>query len=244
VPWHNNNAGHAIKHFAKHRMLTNGRVRANGLQLYLVLLSLYQTCVYKEVNFLRFLLSGEQDMDAFAVASRRRQAAVRALRSDGPPEARGVAAAKPVAADPDSTGSATAGPTPPSRQRADVARDGCLGCPARRLRVSELPNGRVGCKPGIAGEGGVGAQGVVAVRVRVAGEDAVGAGADHLHEGVLGEAGVAGVVQGRGEGLGKPDVLIELADGEQAGVAGEPARRRLDHERRTEKVKDLRPGGW
>ena len=33
VPWHNNNAEHAIKHFAKYRMITNGRVTANGLHL-------------------------------------------------------------------------------------------------------------------------------------------------------------------------------------------------------------------
>jgi hypothetical protein len=72
VPWHNNNAEHAIKHFAKYRMVTNGRVTANGLQPYLVLLSIYQTCVYKKVNFLRFLLSGEIDVDAFAQTKRTR----------------------------------------------------------------------------------------------------------------------------------------------------------------------------
>jgi hypothetical protein len=112
VPWHNNNAEHAIKYFAKYRMLTNGRVTANGLQPYLVLLSIYQTCVYKKVNFLRFLLSGEQDVDAFAVASRRRRAAARAPGPDGRPAAEGVASAETVAADPDSIGSVPAGPTP------------------------------------------------------------------------------------------------------------------------------------
>src|SRR5205807_4169604 len=78
VPWHNNNAEHAIKHFAKYRMITNGKVTANGLQPYLVLLSIYQTCVYKNVNFLRFLLSGEEDVSGFAENRRWRRATVQA----------------------------------------------------------------------------------------------------------------------------------------------------------------------
>jgi hypothetical protein len=84
VPWHNNNAEHAIKHFAKYRMISNGRMTANGLQAYLVLLSIYQTCVYKKVSFLRFLLSGEQDVDAFVEATKRRRVAVRRLDAKEP----------------------------------------------------------------------------------------------------------------------------------------------------------------
>ena len=93
-------------------------------------------------------------------------------------------------------------------------------------------------------EDGVGAQGVMVVLVRVAGQDAVDPAADHLQEGVLGQVGVAGIIEGRGEGPGEPDALVELADGEQPGVAGELAGRRLDDERRGEEVQDLRPGGW
>jgi predicted RecB family nuclease len=119
VPWHNNNAEHAIKHFAKYRMVTNGRVTANGLQPYLVMLSIYQTCVYKKVNFLRFLLSGEQDVDAFAVAGKRRLAAIRAPGSGGRPEAEEVAPAEPV----------TAAPTPPSQACTDAAPHSPPGCP-------------------------------------------------------------------------------------------------------------------
>jgi hypothetical protein len=37
---------------------------------------------------------------------------------------------------------------------------------------------------------------------------------------VLGQVRVAGVIEGVGEGPGEPDALIELADGEQPGVAG------------------------
>jgi hypothetical protein len=127
VPWHNNNSEHAIKHFAKYRRVTNGQVTANGLQPYLILLSIYQTCVYKKVNFLRFLLSGEQDVDAFAVASGRRRAAARAPGSDGRPETEGVVPAEPVAPGPELTGQITAGPAPHLQQDADAARDCCPG---------------------------------------------------------------------------------------------------------------------
>ena len=75
VPWNNNNAEHAVKHFAKYRRISNGQMTANGLQPYLILLSIYQTCVYKGVSFLRFLLSGEKDVDAFAEANSRHRRA-------------------------------------------------------------------------------------------------------------------------------------------------------------------------
>jgi hypothetical protein len=41
----------------------------------------------------------------------------------------------------------------------------------------------------------------------------------------------AGIIEGAREGPGEPDALIELADGEQSGVAGQLARRRLEDER-------------
>jgi Transposase IS66 family len=66
VPWNNNNAEHAIKYFAKYRRLANGRVTESGLNDYLVLLSVHQTCRYKEIRFLDFLLSKERDIDHFA----------------------------------------------------------------------------------------------------------------------------------------------------------------------------------
>ncbi len=61
--------------------------------------------------------------------------------------------------------------------------------------------------------------------------DAVGAGPNPLHERVLGEVRVAGVVQGLGEGPGQADALIELAEGQQPGIAGELACGRLNDER-------------
>lgn len=65
VPWNNNNAEHAIKSFAKYRRVSDGMLSENGLTSYLVLLSIYQTCKYKGINFLKFLLSHEKEMDYF-----------------------------------------------------------------------------------------------------------------------------------------------------------------------------------
>ena len=68
------------------------------------------------------------------------------------------------------------------------------------------------------------------VPVLAAGEDANDAGAGPLGEAVPREAGGAGTVHGLGEGAGEPDVLVELADGQQPGVTGQLTRRRLDDE--------------
>jgi hypothetical protein len=66
IPWNNNNAEHAIKYFAKYRRLVNGRVTQSGMEDYLKLLSVYETCRYKEIGFLNFLLSRERNIDRFA----------------------------------------------------------------------------------------------------------------------------------------------------------------------------------
>jgi predicted RecB family nuclease len=65
VPWNNNNAEHAIKAFAQYREGVDGLVTDTGLKQYLILLSIQQTCVYKGVSFLKFLLSRETDIDVF-----------------------------------------------------------------------------------------------------------------------------------------------------------------------------------
>jgi len=65
VPWNNNNAEHAIKHFADYRNTVAGQIREFGLRNYLMLLSAYQTCEYKGISFLKFLLSKEIDIDNF-----------------------------------------------------------------------------------------------------------------------------------------------------------------------------------
>jgi predicted RecB family nuclease len=65
VPWNNNSAEHAIKHFAYYRKVSDGQMTESGLSDYLVLLSVYQTCKYKGISFLKFLLSGQRDVDRF-----------------------------------------------------------------------------------------------------------------------------------------------------------------------------------
>jgi predicted RecB family nuclease len=70
VAWNNNHAENAIKQFAYYRERRTGVMREAGLQDYLVLLSLYQTCRYKALEFLPFLLSGERDIEVFAMSKR------------------------------------------------------------------------------------------------------------------------------------------------------------------------------
>jgi hypothetical protein len=55
VPWNNNNAEAAIKAFAQHRRSVNGMVTASRLPQYLEMLSLAQTCRYRNVSFLDVL---------------------------------------------------------------------------------------------------------------------------------------------------------------------------------------------
>lgn len=65
IPWNNNNAEYSIKHFATYRPSLKGSATINGLEASLILLSIYQTCKYKGINFLDFLLSKEKDIDKF-----------------------------------------------------------------------------------------------------------------------------------------------------------------------------------
>lgn len=65
VPWNNNNAEHAIKPFAKYRRVAKRAMTPKGLDAYLVLLSIYETCEYRGISFLDFLLSKERDIDRY-----------------------------------------------------------------------------------------------------------------------------------------------------------------------------------
>lgn len=73
VPWNNNNAEHAVKGFAYYRRVSDGKMREDGLSDYLVLLSIYQTCKYRGVSFLKFLLSGEDDITMFCQLGRKKR---------------------------------------------------------------------------------------------------------------------------------------------------------------------------
>ena len=66
VPWNNNNAEHAIKAFARLRDVIAGSSIEKGIEEYLTLLSICQTCEYTGLDFLDFLRSGEKDVNAFA----------------------------------------------------------------------------------------------------------------------------------------------------------------------------------
>jgi len=65
VPWNNNNAEHAVKAFAYYRRVSDGKLREQGVSDYLVLLGIYQTCKYRGVSFLKFLLSRQEDVVTF-----------------------------------------------------------------------------------------------------------------------------------------------------------------------------------
>jgi hypothetical protein len=72
VPWNNNNAEHAIKAFARLRDVISGTSSKKGVDEYLTLLSVAETCEYRGLDFLDFLRSGERDIETFAKGSRRR----------------------------------------------------------------------------------------------------------------------------------------------------------------------------
>ena len=64
VPWNNNNAEHAMKAFAALRDVIEGTTTPSGIEEYLILLSVSETCRYKNVDFLE-LRSREKDINAF-----------------------------------------------------------------------------------------------------------------------------------------------------------------------------------
>jgi transposase len=66
VPWNNNNAEHAIKTFADLRNVVEGPTTERGIRDYLILLSVCQTCTYREIDFFGFLRSGEKKIDGYA----------------------------------------------------------------------------------------------------------------------------------------------------------------------------------
>jgi hypothetical protein len=72
VTWNNNNAENALKLVASRRGLLGTSVSESGLKDYLVFLSIYQTLKRKGISLLRFLLSGDADLEKFVASYRRR----------------------------------------------------------------------------------------------------------------------------------------------------------------------------
>jgi predicted RecB family nuclease len=71
VFWNNNNAEHAIKAFASLRRVIEGKSTEKGLSDFLILLSVCETCKYKNVEFLDFLRSGSNNIDDFAISQKK-----------------------------------------------------------------------------------------------------------------------------------------------------------------------------
>jgi predicted RecB family nuclease len=72
IPWNNNNAEHAIKCFAKYREFADGRFTEASLTDNLVILSIYQSCEYRGIDFLDFLRGKDED-DGGSFGSGRRK---------------------------------------------------------------------------------------------------------------------------------------------------------------------------
>ena len=83
VPWNNNNAEHAVKGFAYYREVADNLLTEGGLKHYLGLLSVFQTYKYKKVSFLKFLVSGETDIDVFSKGRGKRVLPMIELYPDG-----------------------------------------------------------------------------------------------------------------------------------------------------------------
>jgi predicted RecB family nuclease len=79
IPWHNNNAEHAIKALSKLRDNTGGSFTERTIKNSMILLSICQTCKYSNLDFFEFVRTGNTDIYSFAesLRGRRRPPAVR-----------------------------------------------------------------------------------------------------------------------------------------------------------------------
>jgi hypothetical protein len=67
IPWNNNNGETAIKPFAEHRKHVDGNFTEKGINDYLILLSIQQTCKYRGLSFQEFLKSGEKSINTYSI---------------------------------------------------------------------------------------------------------------------------------------------------------------------------------
>lgn len=65
VAWNNNAVEHAIKLLATHKNKNLTFFRESRMAEYLKIMSIYQTCKYKGISFLKFMLSREKDIDIY-----------------------------------------------------------------------------------------------------------------------------------------------------------------------------------
>ena len=65
VSWNNTNAEHAIKKLSTHRNDNIKFFQSSRIAEYLKIMSIYVTCHYKGISFLKFLLSGVKNIDKY-----------------------------------------------------------------------------------------------------------------------------------------------------------------------------------
>jgi hypothetical protein len=71
LPWNNNMGERAIRQLAVQRKISGSFFKKSALH-YLLLLGISQTCRFQEKSFLKFLVSGEKDVDLFKGSRRKR----------------------------------------------------------------------------------------------------------------------------------------------------------------------------
>jgi hypothetical protein len=69
IPWQNNTAERALRHIAVQRKIS-GSFFEQSTHHFLLLLGLAQTCQFQHKSFLKFLLSKQDDIDAFTSPKR------------------------------------------------------------------------------------------------------------------------------------------------------------------------------
>jgi hypothetical protein len=69
LPWGHNTAERGIRHLAVQRKIS-GSFLENAVPNYLLLLGIAQTCRFQDKSFLKFLMSGELDVEAFKAGRR------------------------------------------------------------------------------------------------------------------------------------------------------------------------------
>ena len=72
IPWNNNTGERALRHLAVQRKISNCFFKEFAPK-HLLLLGVAQTCKFQGKSFLKFLLSGEKDVDIFRPRKRRRR---------------------------------------------------------------------------------------------------------------------------------------------------------------------------
>ncbi|TQV88080.1 IS66 family transposase, partial [Aliikangiella coralliicola] len=73
VTWNNNYAEHAIKVFAQYRRVADGSFTKNGIEKYLALLSISETCKLRGIDFLDFLKSRKLNLHETSYSSNQKR---------------------------------------------------------------------------------------------------------------------------------------------------------------------------